>query len=88
MKELSERTKREMVAGARARIRFALERGLFDEVFGVYGGRVKMFREHDHPDEIILEVTSSTNGKKVLLRENVVDFPSETLLGQIMMVAG
>ena len=88
MKELSERTKNERVAGKRARLYFAVEQKIpLHQIFTMFDGRVALVGIDRVADVVTVKVTSSMTGESATISEPILDFPSEALLAQCRMVA-
>ena len=88
MKELLERTKAEMREGRRARIRCSLEltpMELERELTRTAGG-LKVLVEHIKSTDRIVVLVHTKDGY-VPFDEAVEDFPSQTFLTQLMLIA-
>lgn len=87
--EISEKTRQEQIAGRKARIAYCLRNEIpLHEVFTNYEGRVELVGFEDDGNTAVVKVRSSLNDEFTTIKESMQDFPSETLITQIMMVAG
>jgi hypothetical protein len=83
----AEQTRLEQIAGKRARIRHALQLGTkLHEIFSMFDRRAELVSIDN--DVVTVKVTSSQSGESTFLKEPLLDFPSDTLVAQCIMVAG
>lgn len=86
--EVSERTRLEMIAGKRARIKYALAHKVpLNEILRAdYNGLVELVSIEG--EIATVKVTSKLTGESTTITEPLLEFPSDALLTQCWMVCG